>query len=139
VTQVFSFERVASLVPSGGAAGRAIARLRERLTDHQLRAGAASLVRGNISRGQRLLLKAARAGRSEAQFRLGRLYAEGAGVLPNPSDAVYWYRQAAERGHSDARFELSLMHLYGRRSRYEDWFAIARDHDEAGAVDNQKA
>ena len=45
------------------------------------------------------LLKAkAEQGEAEAQFNLGYMYATGEGVPQNDTEAVRWYRMAAEQG-----------------------------------------
>ena len=71
----------------------------------------------------------AAAGNSEAQFRLGQLYARGQGVVPNIADALAWYRRAADRGHAPAQYQLSLLYQYGREDRYVfgtgEWYRAA--------------
>jgi hypothetical protein len=48
--------------------------------------------------------EAAAAGNSEAQFRLGQLYARGHGVVANIGDALVWYQRAAAQGHAEAQY-----------------------------------
>jgi len=45
-------------------------------------------------------------GNAEAQFALGRMYAEGLGVAQDEADALAWYGRAAEQGHADAHREV---------------------------------
>ncbi|MFP3700804.1 hypothetical protein SB758_35600, partial [Burkholderia sp. SIMBA_013] len=58
-------------------------------------------------------LAAARAGHADAQYRLGRLYDLGQGVVRNAVDAVGWYRQAADQGHGEAQARLAEIYYYG--------------------------
>jgi len=54
------------------------------------------------------LIARAEAGDDEAQFELGKRYANGMGVVQDDVQAAAWYRRAAERGNTDA------MVAYGR-------------------------
>jgi TPR repeat protein len=47
------------------------------------------------------------------QYMLGRMYAQGKGVAPNPQEAVRWTRLAAENGYPGADFEMGLRHMTG--------------------------
>ncbi|MEZ5583193.1 MAG: hypothetical protein R3F37_10925 [Candidatus Competibacteraceae bacterium] len=42
------------------------------------------------------------------------MYAAGRGVRQNDSEAVKWYRQAAERGHAEAQNNLEVRYATGR-------------------------
>ncbi len=55
----------------------------------------------------------ARDGDTEAQFVLGLLHSDGAGVPLSHEKAFYWYHQAAQRGHIDAQYNLAHMYLNG--------------------------
>ena len=48
------------------------------------------------------------------QFYLGRCYANGQGVAKDESEAVKWYRKAAEQGDAAAQYNLGLMYYNGR-------------------------
>ena len=50
-------------------------------------------------------------GNAEAQFALGRMYAEGLGVAQDEADALAWYGRAAEQGHTDAQREVGPDYL----------------------------
>ncbi len=41
-------------------------------------------------------------GEVEAQYRLGRIYSEGAEAFTDDEKELYWYEKAAEQGHEDA-------------------------------------
>ena len=47
---------------------------------------------------------------SEAQFLMGYLYANGAGIDKNMEEAVKWYNVAAKKGVVNAQYELALIH-----------------------------
>lgn len=51
----------------------------------------------------RMWAKKAAPGSSEAAFLLGRIYAGGLGVNQNRKQAVYWFSEAAGRGHKPAQ------------------------------------
>src|SRR5258706_7639566 len=78
-----------------------------------LRAALAAYAREDYPAAARMLTTLAQAGDPEAQYRLGLLFARGKGVLGNLGDGIVWYRRAAEQGHAEAQFELSLAYLYG--------------------------
>jgi TPR repeat protein len=61
-----------------------------------------------------LLLKAGELGSLEAQRDLGANYATGDWTGPkDPAKGAEWYRKAAERGHSDAQYNLGFMYILG--------------------------
>ena len=53
-------------------------------------------------------LTQAESGDAYAQFQLGWVYAEGTGVEKNFTEALYWWRQAADKGHPESQ------HVLGR-------------------------
>lgn len=56
---------------------------------------------------------AAEAGKAEAQFDLGLLYAQGLGVRRDLTEAARWYRKSADQGNAEAEFALGQMYLRG--------------------------
>jgi len=48
-----------------------------------------------------------------AQFALGGLYYNGDGVEQDASEAVTWYRKAAEQGYAKAQVALGLLYAQG--------------------------
>ena len=54
------------------------------------------------------------AGDPHAQCRLGLLYDKGEGVPQDDTEAVRWYRLAADQGHADAQHNLGDMYRTGR-------------------------
>ena len=53
-------------------------------------------------------------GNADAQFELAGLYAGGEGVKQNLTEAVKWYRKAAEQGHDGAQYKLGLSYQNGK-------------------------
>ena len=53
------------------------------------------------------------------------MYEAGQGVPQDDAEAVAWYRQAAEQGHTEAQFNLGFMYATGR--------GVSRDLVEAAA------
>ena len=49
-----------------------------------------------------------------AQLNLGATYREGRCVKQDSTEAVAWYRKAAERGLADAQFSLGAMYAKGQ-------------------------
>ncbi|MXX74894.1 MAG: protein kinase [Holophagales bacterium] len=75
---------------------------------------------------------------AEAQFNLGKMYAEGLGVPHDDAEAVRWYRLAAEQGHAEAQFNLGWMCEWGRGVSRNDadaarWYRLAAEQGHAGA------
>lgn len=59
----------------------------------------------------RSLREEARAGNLDAQFYLGSLYAQGAGVPRDPAMTLRLWTEAARRGHAAAQYWLASAHL----------------------------
>ena len=51
---------------------------------------------------------------AKAQFDLGNRYYMGSGVRKDYSEAVKWYRLAAEQGHAASQYGLGECYYYGR-------------------------
>src|SRR5271167_2602815 len=60
-----------------------------------------------------LLARAARAGITEAEFRVGRCYLEGAGVPPSRANGVRWLEKAASKGYVEAQALVATLCLNG--------------------------
>ncbi len=77
-------------------------------------------------------------GNAKAQFGLGHMFLSGTGVKSSPSQAVYWWRKAAEQGLSAAQYSLGLLYENGEVIEQEPtqaayWFRKAADQGEAQA------
>ena len=78
------------------------------------------LVSGCSDEQSKKIQLSAEQGDTDAQYLLGRMYAEGRGVRQDKDQATYWYkkavegyRKAAEQGDPEAQFELGLMYANG--------------------------
>ncbi len=79
---------------------------------------------------------------AEALYRLGLLYARGGGVIANLAEALLYYQRAAQQGHAEAQFQLSLVHL-GRSGAhrsvpFQDWYRAASERDKEAADRNRE-
>ncbi len=61
---------------------------------------------------------------AEAQYYLGRMFAEGLGIKQNQQRAIRWYLKAADADHVDAQFALGELFTRGRD--------IGKNYHEAG-------
>lgn len=83
--------------------------------------------------------KAAQDGDAEASYRIGKLYADGKGVVRNMADAVVWYTRGAEAGHIDAQFQLGTIYATGAGpagNGADNWFKSASQRDNDAAQRN---
>lgn len=89
-------------------------------------------VRQDFSGALRMFYHAASVfGDADAQYNLGRLYLDGAGVEFNPRLAASWLRSAAEKGHKDAQATLGELLFAGRHVQRRTveglmWLSLAR-------------
>ena len=67
--------------------------------------------------------KAAEAGHSNAQFRLGCMYDIAQGVTKDYAEAARWYRKAADQGHATAQNNLGSLYRRG--------LGVPQDYSEA--------
>ncbi|NIR59687.1 MAG: sel1 repeat family protein, partial [Gammaproteobacteria bacterium] len=75
--------------------------------------GEAAFARGDFETAYRELRSLAEQGGAGAQYYLGAMYAAGQGVPQDATQAVEWYRKAAEQGHADALSRLAWMFVNG--------------------------
>ncbi|WP_208854240.1 tetratricopeptide repeat protein, partial [Aeromonas fluvialis] len=85
--------------------------------------------------------KQALQGNAAAQLLFGEMYANGQGVAQDDSQAVHWYRQAAEQGNADAQFNLGLSYTVGRGVAQDDgqaahWYRQAAEQGHTAAQRN---
>jgi TPR repeat protein len=69
---------------------------------------------------------------------LGWYYDTGHGAPQDYTEAVHWYRKAAEQGWADAQFNLGLYCVYGRGVPKNPvvaykWFRLAAEQSHPGA------
>jgi TPR repeat protein len=85
--------------------------------------GYQSYLKGDYSAAYNEWLPLAELGDAEAQYNLGVMYDEGAGMEQDLAAAAGWYRKAAEQGFMDAQTNLGIMYYHGQ--------GVGRDHAEA--------
>lgn len=111
-------------VPMQRPEGRAMKRMLLPLT--LLAALVSGPARANLDQGLRYyadgaykaaykeLLPAAEGGSPVAQYRIGRMYDDGNGVVRNYAKAREWYLKAARQGNADAQRDLGTLYAWGR-------------------------
>ena len=57
--------------------------------------------------------KSAQQGHLEAQYNLGLIYYNGAGIPQNYNEAVYWFTKSAQQGDPKAQNKLGVMYYMG--------------------------
>ena len=63
-------------------------------------------------------------------YRLGRIWRDGLGVIPDDEKAEVWFHRAAEAGHSGAQYALAkLLHKQDRISEAIPWFEQAAENE----------
>ena len=88
--------------------------------------GIESYQHGKSSEAAKWFRKAADQGYVKAQYFLGLMYHEGAGVIKDYAETVKWYRRAAAKGHVSAQSNLGKM--------YENGHGVLKDDAEAQMV-----
>ena len=78
-------------------------------------------------------------GNAIAQFFLGLMYYNGAGVVQDYPQAAAWYRKAADLGNPDAQFNLGMMYRNGQGvpqdwSQAQKWFGLSALSGNVNAV-----
>jgi TPR repeat protein len=101
--------------------------------------GYQSYLKGDYEAAYTEWLPLAELGDVEAQYNLGVMYDEGAGVKQDLTRAADWYRRAAEQGFVDAQTNLGKMYYYGQgvpRDYHEAvrWFRLAADQGDSEAT-----
>lgn len=62
-------------------------------------------------------------------YRLGRIWRDGLGVIPDDEKAEVWFQRAAEAGHSGAQYSLAKLLLQqGRINEAISWFEQAAEN-----------
>lgn len=95
-----------------------------------LEKGWAADERGDYALAAKLIQPFAEEGDPEAQFKLGRMYQTGQGVIQDYAEAVKWYRLSAEKGQPFAQNNLGVMYKngWGVKQDYVQaylWFSLA--------------
>ena len=87
------------------------------------------------------LIQRARAGDAAAQAQLGYNYQKGIGVAQSDTEALKWYRRAADQDHARAQNNLGVMYGSGRGVAQNDtealkWYRRAAEQGFAAAQTN---
>ncbi len=77
---------------------------------------------------------------TDSMYHLGRCLHEGVGGKADVEKAFSWYSQAAERGHSQAQYEIALMYLKGtgigsNLSEAMKWMRFSAENKNVGALE----
>lgn len=75
-----------------------------------------ALQAGRHAQAAQLLTPLATSGNALAQYRLGTLYYQGQGVPEDEKQAIYWWKQAAAQGYTEAMFQLGSAFLFGSQT-----------------------
>ena len=101
--------------------------------------GYQSYLKGDYEAAYAEWLPLAELGDAEAQYNLGVMHDEGAGVDQDLTSAADWYRRAAEQGFIDAQTNLGMMYYHGQGvpCDYREavrWFRLAADQGDSEAT-----
>ena len=69
--------------------------------------------RGKIVKAFPLLVRAAKAGIAEAEYKVARCYLQGMGVPASRTEGARWLQGAAEHGHVEAQSQLAGLYVHG--------------------------
>ena len=84
-------------------------------------------------------LKRAQAGDVQAMYAVGETYELGMGTISSHSQALKWYRAAAEKGHPEGAYQLGYAYYWGKgvakdRKQAFDWFQRAAEKGSQAAM-----
>ena len=80
-------------------------------------------------------------GSADALFRMGFLYGHGKGVNIDFSEAMKWYKKAAEKGNASAQNNIGYLYEEGKGVKKDineaiEWFKKAAEQGNASAQNN---
>lgn len=104
-------------------------------------AGKRAYLKGDYEEALRIWQPLADGGNKFAQFSLGSLYFEGAGVEKDLPESAKWFRRAAEQGYAPAQFNLGNAYKNGNGVEQDDlkaaeWWRKAAEQEFAPAQFN---
>ena len=105
--------------------------------------GYQSYLKGDFRAAYEEWLPLAELGDAEAQYNLGVMFDEGAGIDRDLGKAAEWYRKAADQGFVDAQINLGMMYYHGQgftcdHAEAAKWFRRAAgqgDREAAGYLE----
>ncbi len=73
-----------------------------------------------------------------AQTDLGKMYAEGRGVVPDLKEAKRWFQLAADQGQPDGQYNLGVMYAVGQGAPQDfvqavKWYSLAAERGQTDA------
>ena len=100
--------------------------------------GYQSYLKGDYPAAYAEWMPLAELGDAEAQYNIGVMYDEGAGVDQDLVLAAGWYRRAGEQGFMDAQTNLGIMYYHGQgvdcdQQQAAKWFRMAADQGDPEA------
>lgn len=103
--------------------------------------GKRAYLAGDYAEAQRIWQPLAEGGNEAAQFSMGSLYFEGAGVDKDYRESVKWFRMAADQGYAPAQFNLGNAYKHGNGVEQDDaraaeWWRKAAEQEFAPAQFN---
>ena len=75
--------------------------------------GRAAFEAGDYAAAKKILMPLANAGNADAQYNLGLMYEQGAGVAQSWAESAVWQKLAAKQGHVKSQYDLSIKHITG--------------------------
>ena len=75
--------------------------------------GRAAFEAGDYAAAKKILMPLANAGNADAQYNLGLMYEQGAGVTQSWAESAMWQKLAAKQGHVKSQYALSIKHITG--------------------------
>ncbi len=104
-------------------------------------AGKRAYLTGDYAEALRIWQPLADGGNKFAQFSLGSLYFEGAGVEKSVTESASWFQAAAKQGYAPAQFNLGNAYKHGNGIEQDDgkaaeWWRKAAEQDFAPAQFN---
>lgn len=111
------------------------------LAEEDYEAGKRAYLSSDYAEALRIWQPLADSGNKFAQFSLGSLYFEGAGVDKDYAGSANWFRLAAEQGYAPAQFNLGNAYKHGQGVAQDDlqaadWWRKAAEQDFAPAQFN---
>jgi hypothetical protein len=86
--------------------------------------GTDAFVKGDYVTALKELRPLAERGNAKAQYRLGRMYEFGQGVVVDKAQALVWLRKSAAQGDAEAQLELGVMYATGDGVKQDDKMAV---------------
>jgi len=96
--------------------------------------------KGDFARAYCIMHPLAKAGDAEAQYNIGWMYLNGYGLRVDDRQALQWWEQASEQGHTDASFSIGMLYSLGEGKvqkdldRAIDFYLVAAEDGHEDAI-----